>query len=91
VYNCNESMGMGFERIISCVTSVISLDFCTDFCKSFENVHLTCENRTKANNITVILFTNSLRIQPFTTSQSFPSLSILLCKVINDSFDLLHL
>jgi len=28
------------------VTSVISLDFCT---KSFENVHLTCENSTKAN------------------------------------------
>jgi len=38
-----ESITSGFE---SCVTSVISLDFCT---KSFENVHLTCENSTKAN------------------------------------------
>ncbi len=31
----------------SCVSSVISLDFCT---KSFEKVHLTCEISTKASN-----------------------------------------
>jgi len=40
-----ESITSGFERM-SCVASVISLDFCT---RSFENVHLTCENSTKAN------------------------------------------
>ncbi len=33
----NKSFTSGFERMTSCVTSVISLDFCT---KSFEKVHL---------------------------------------------------
>ncbi len=38
-------MKSGFERMTSGVTrSVISLKFCT---KSFENVHLTCENSIK--------------------------------------------
>jgi len=41
-----ESITSGFERMTSCVTSVIILDFCT---KSFKNVHLTSENSTKAN------------------------------------------
>jgi len=46
MYNCYESMESGFERMTSCVTSVISLDFCT---KSFKHVHLTCEYSIKAN------------------------------------------
>ncbi len=43
----NKSITSGFERMTSCVTTVISLDFCT---KSFEKVHLTCEISTKASN-----------------------------------------
>ncbi len=42
--NYNEIMRPGFERMISGVTSVISLKFCT---KCFENVHLAYENSTK--------------------------------------------
>ncbi len=48
----NKSITSGFERITSCVTSVISLDFC----KSFEKVHLTSEIITKASNKTCILY-----------------------------------
>lgn len=48
----NERMRSGFERMTSCVTNVISLDFCT---KSFENVHLICENSTKANEKKTVL------------------------------------
>ncbi len=35
---------LSFERLTSSVTSVISLDICTN---GFENVHLSCENITK--------------------------------------------